>query len=79
MAVFMTTTTPIFLETYHQSLSIVVGLHVGANGIGIFGASPINAWFMDRIYVYLKGKNEGVGEPEFRLRELFFSAIDIGY
>ena len=70
MAVFATTTTPIFVETYHQSL-IAVGLHIGAFGIGSFGASQINAWFMDWIYAYFKGKNEGVGEPEFRLRELF--------
>ena len=70
MTVFVTTTTPIFLETYHQS-GIIVGLHVGTIGIGLFGASPINAWFMDWIYAYLKGKNEGVGEPEFRLRKLF--------
>ena len=26
---------------------------------------------MDRIYAYLTGKNEGVVEPEFRLRVLF--------
>ena len=70
MAVFLTTTTPIFIETYHQSLSIIIGLHVGAIGIGLFCAAQINAWFMDRIYAYLKGRNGGVGEPEFRLREL---------
>ena len=69
-AVFLTTTTPIFIETYHQSLGIVVGLHVGATGIGLFCASQINAWSMDRIYAYFQRKNEGVGEPEFRLREL---------
>ena len=79
MAVSLTTTTPIFIETYHQSLGIIVGLHVGAMGIGLFCAAQINGWYMDRIYAYFKGKNEGVGEPEFRLRELSSSTIGVGY
>ena len=81
MAVFLMTTTPIFTETYHESVGIA-GLHFLAIGIGLFGASQINAKFMDRIYVYSKGRNEGVGEPEFRLRECpvySSSVMGIGY
>ena len=68
MAVFLTTRTPIFTETYHESVGIA-GLHFLAIAIGVLSTSQINGRFMDRIYVYLKGRNEGVGEPEFRLRE----------
>lgn len=68
MAVFLTTRTPIFTETYHEGVGMA-GLHFLSIGIGLFSASQINARFIDRIYVYLKGRNEGVGEPEFRLRE----------
>ena len=31
--------------------------------------SKINARMLDRIYVYFKTRNDGKGEPEFRLRE----------
>ena len=60
--------TPIFTETYHESVGIA-GLHFLAIGTGLLSASQINARFMDQIYVYFKERNEGVGEPEFRLRE----------
>ena len=78
MAVFLTTTTTIFLETYHESVGIA-GLHFLAIGIGLVSATLINARFMDRIYVYFKGRNGGVGEPEFRLREfrVFFLAMTV--
>ena len=68
MPVFLTTRTSIFTKTYNESVGIA-GLHFLAIGIGLFSASQINARFIDRIYVYLKGRNGGVGEPEFRLRE----------
>ena len=68
MAVFLTTIPLIFAETYHQSVGIA-GLHFLAIGIGLSSASQINSKFMDRIYIYFKQRNGGVGEPEFRLRE----------
>ena len=68
MAVFVTTRVSVFTKTYNESVGIA-GLHFLAIGIGLFSASQINARFIDRIYVYLKGRNGGVGEPEFRLRE----------
>ena len=71
---------PIFTETYHERVGIA-GLHFLALGIGVSGASQINARVMDRIYVYFKSGNEGVGEPEFRLREsqVFVLLISVGY
>ena len=64
------------METYHESVGIA-GLHFFAIGIGLFSAAMINAKFIDRIYVYFKERNEGVGEPEFRLREfqVFSSSV----
>ena len=65
---FLTTVPAIFTETYRESVGIA-GLHFLAIGIGLFIAPQLNAMFMDRIYGHFKGRNEGVGEPEFRLRE----------
>ena len=69
-----------FRETYHESVGIA-GLNYFALGTGTFCASQINARVMDRIYVYFKSGNEGVGEPEFRLREsqVFVLLISVGY
>ncbi|KAI5825467.1 MFS general substrate transporter [Schizophyllum commune Tattone D] len=53
-------------ETYHESVGIA-GLHYIAFGLGVSLASQINARMLDRIYVYFKNRNEGKGEPEFRL------------
>ncbi|KAF8994689.1 MFS polyamine transporter [Cyathus striatus] len=63
---FLTTIPTIFSEIYHENPGIA-GLHYIALGLGLSAASQINARFMDRIYMYFKNKNEGVGEPEFRL------------
>lgn len=38
--------------------------------VGLFSASQINARLLDRVYIYFKNRNGGIGEPEFRLREL---------
>jgi hypothetical protein len=57
----------IFTVVYQESLGIS-GLHYIAMGLGLTLASQINARMLDRIYVYFKNKNNGVGEPEFRLR-----------
>ncbi len=58
----------IFMGVYHESLGIS-GLHYIALGIGLTLASQINARMLDKIYVYFKNRNGGVGEPEFRLRK----------
>lgn len=67
--VFLTNMAPIFEGTYHEKTGIS-GLHYLAFGFGFTIVSQINARYMDHIYVYFKNKNNGVGEPEFRLREL---------
>ncbi|KAL4244382.1 MFS transporter superfamily protein [Abortiporus biennis] len=63
---FLTTMPSIFEGVYQERVGIA-GLHYIALGVGLTGASQINARFMDRIYIYLKNKNGGVGRPEFRL------------
>ncbi|KAG6808458.1 hypothetical protein H0H92_004055 [Tricholoma furcatifolium] len=63
---FLTNMPNIFEGTYGEKTSIA-GLHYIALGIGLTLASQVNARYMDRIYRYYKTKNNGVGEPEFRL------------
>ncbi|KAH9476320.1 Efflux pump vrtL [Psilocybe cubensis] len=63
---FLTTIPVIFRNNYHEGPGIG-GLHYIALGLGLSGASQLNARFMDRIYVHFKKRNNGVGEPEFRL------------
>jgi MFS family permease len=67
--VFLTTITSTFQDEYHQRVGIA-GLHYLALGIGLVIPSQINARLMDRIYTLLKGRNGGVGKPEFRLLNL---------
>ena len=59
----------IFSNVYNESTGIA-GLHYIALGIGLTAACQLNARLLDRIYIRLKNKNNGVGEPEYRLREL---------
>ena len=66
----------IFAVVYNESPGIA-GLHYIALGVGLSLASQLNARFLDRIYIYYKNKNGGVGEPEFRLRELFIFSIPV--
>ena len=68
--VFLTTMPSIFEGVYQQPVGIA-GLHYIALGIGLTAASQLNARTMDKVYVYLKNKNGGVGKPEFRLRSFF--------
>ncbi|KAG2137983.1 major facilitator superfamily domain-containing protein [Suillus clintonianus] len=63
---FLTTIPSIFQGVYQQSTGIS-GLHYIALGIGLVGASQLNARTTDKIYVHFKNKNGGVGKPEFRL------------
>lgn len=66
--VFLTTIPSIFQVTYHQSPGIA-GLHYLALGVGLSGASQVNARMLDKVYGWFKDRNGGVGKPEFRLRE----------
>jgi len=59
----------IFRDVYHERVGIA-GLHYLAFGVGLTCGSQINARVLDRMYMYLKSRNGGVGRPEFRLREL---------
>ncbi|KAF9560805.1 MFS polyamine transporter [Agrocybe pediades] len=63
---FLTTMPTIFSVTYQESPGIA-GLNYIALGLGLSLASQTNARLMDKIYVHLKKRNGGVGEPEFRL------------
>ena len=71
--VFLTTIPGIFQGVYDERPGIA-GLHYLALGIGLGGASQLNARTLDRVYSYYKDKNGGRGRPEFRLRE-FTSAF----
>ena len=61
----------IFEGVYGQPVGIA-GLHYIALGVGLSGASQLNARTLDKVYVHLKNKNGGVGKPEFRIRLYFF-------
>ena len=67
-AVFLTTIPLIFQGIYGESLGIA-GLNYIALGIGLSGVSQISARLLDVVYVQLAAKNDGVGKPEYRLRE----------
>jgi len=56
----------IFANVYHEQVGIA-GLHYISLGVGLTIASQINAYYLDKLYIYLKDRNNGVGEPEFRL------------
>ena len=64
----------IFEGVYQESVGIA-GLHYIALGLGLTGASQLNARTLDKVYVYLKNKNGGVGKPEFRLRSCFVPVL----
>lgn len=64
---FLTTIPGIFEGVYGEEVGIA-GLHYLALGVGLTGASQLNARVMDKIYVYFRDKNGGKGRPEFRLR-----------
>ncbi|KZP20080.1 MFS polyamine transporter [Athelia psychrophila] len=58
--------TDIYLNAYHESIGIS-GLHYISLGIGFWVASQVNARALDKVYVYLRDRNSGVGIPEYRL------------
>ncbi|KAI0778356.1 MFS polyamine transporter [Trametes elegans] len=60
----------IYTNVYHEEPGIM-GLHYIAMGLGLFVASQVNARILDRVYAVLKRRNNGQGEPEFRLPTVF--------
>lgn len=66
MYLFLTTIPSIFKGLYHESIGIS-GLHYLAFGIGVTATSQTGARLMDKIYIHLRDKNNGVGKPEFRI------------
>lgn len=76
--VFLTTMPSIFEGVYGQSIGIA-GLHYIALGIGLSGASYLNAITLDKVYAHLKNKTNGVGKPEFRLRTSDLVSCLFGY
>ncbi|KAJ7075803.1 MFS polyamine transporter [Mycena belliarum] len=63
---FLTSMPLMFQGTYGESVGIS-GLHYLALGVGVSGASQINARVLDRVYKHFKEKNGGAGQPEYRL------------
>ena len=72
LQVFLTTIPVIFSDIYHEGPGIA-GLHYIGLGVGLMLAAQTNARVLDRAYIYFRNKNNGVGEPEFRLREFLYS------
>ncbi|KAF9044167.1 MFS polyamine transporter [Panaeolus papilionaceus] len=71
---FLTTMPAIFRDIYHEDVGIA-GLHYIALGLGLSFASQVNARALDALYKHFKQKNNGVGEPEFRLPSMIPGTI----
>ncbi|KAI0059359.1 MFS polyamine transporter [Artomyces pyxidatus] len=71
---FITTIPSMFQDIYHQRVG-ASGLHYTAFGVGLIGGVQLNALVMNRVYMYFKGKNGGVGRPEFRLPNIIPGTI----
>ncbi|KAJ7250067.1 MFS polyamine transporter [Mycena haematopus] len=63
---FLTSMPLMFQGVYGESVG-VSGIHYLALGVGLTGASQINARLLDRIFRYFKEKNGGEGRPEYRI------------
>lgn len=59
----------------HLLIFPIGGLNYIGLGVGLTAASQINALYMDRIYIHLKNKNGGVGEPEFRVPSMILGSL----
>ncbi|KAJ9223611.1 hypothetical protein DTO169C6_3963 [Paecilomyces variotii] len=68
------TFTSLWEQQYHETASIA-SLHYIAAGIGYFIGIVACILFADRIYRGLKGKNNDIGRPEFRIPMMSVSAI----
>ncbi|KAH9942895.1 MFS polyamine transporter [Amylocystis lapponica] len=66
MYLFLTTIPGIFENVYNQPVGIA-GLNYFALGVGLTGASQVNARMLDRVYKHYTVKNGGLGKPEYRL------------
>ncbi|KAJ8082377.1 hypothetical protein PM082_008232 [Marasmius tenuissimus] len=71
---FLTTLPDIFGRIYQQKPGIA-GINYLALGIGLTGASQLNARTMDKIYIRLKNRNGGVGRPEFRVPSMIIGSL----
>ncbi|KAJ3719190.1 MFS polyamine transporter [Lentinula raphanica] len=71
---FITTMPDIFTINYHESIGIM-GLNYLALGLGMVFASWFNSRTMDKIYMYFKGRNQGIGEPEYRVPTIVPASI----
>ncbi|TFY67387.1 hypothetical protein EVJ58_g1665 [Rhodofomes roseus] len=74
MYLFLTTIDSIFEDVYGESVGIA-GLNYFALGIGLIGASQINARIVDKAYKHLQKKNGGAGRPEYRLPTMMPASI----
>jgi hypothetical protein len=63
-----------FQGTYGESIG-VSGINYLAFGVGVTGASQVNAQFMDWMFRRLKERNGGEGRPEYRIRACFLPHI----
>jgi hypothetical protein len=67
-----------FQGTYGESIG-VSGINYLAFGVGVTGASQVNAQFMDWMFRRLKERNGGEGRPEYRIRaSVFLFLIEFG-
>ena len=64
----------LWTEKYHQEVHIG-SLNYIAVGLGFFTGSQIGTRLQDRIYMVLKNRNGGVGQPEFRVPLMIPGAI----
>jgi hypothetical protein len=56
----------LWVEKYHEEVHIG-GLNYISVGLGFFTGSQLGTRLQDRIYMALKRRNDGVGQPEFRV------------
>lgn len=64
---YLTVIPSIFEGAPYSESTGIAGLHYIAFGLGVTGASQINARALDRIYRHFSARNGGKGEPEYRL------------
>ncbi|KAJ3877765.1 MFS polyamine transporter [Lentinula edodes] len=72
--VFITTIPGIFTIIYGESIGIM-GLNYFSLGLGMVFASWMNSRTMDKIYMYFKTRNNGIGEPEYRVPTIVPASI----
>ncbi|QDS73634.1 hypothetical protein FKW77_002189 [Venturia effusa] len=74
MYLILSTFPGLWTTVYGESIGIG-GLNYISLGIGFFLGTQLNAPIMDRIYRRLKGKNNGIGKPEFRIPLMFIGSL----